>query len=187
MKLMGRYSKYWPFQQPGPLFRFCIIALSRLTLKVATPATSQFWLPKYQTGQVCQWRVESGKLLSKKDTISAEEFNVGRPCHSLRVLCNCFLHKLTQETGCTATSESYTLQLLPLLLLLDHLQKRVTHKRPDPIKSSLPGEKIVFMSTRIYTKLPSIHWLSPSPKRSALPWLEAFGPWKNSMKHFDHL
>lgn len=41
------------------------------------------------------------------------------------------------------------------------------------------------MSTRICTKLPSIHWFSPSPKQSALPWLEAFGPWKNSMKHFD--
>ena len=72
-----------------------------------------------------------------------------------------------------------------LLLLLDHLQKRVTHKRPDPIKSSLPGKDCFHVLPRICTKLPSIHWFSPSPKQSALPWLEAFGPWKNSMKHFD--
>jgi hypothetical protein len=83
--------------------------------------------------------------------ISAEEFNVGRPCHSLRVLCNCFLHKLTQETGCTATPESYTFQNLSLLLLLlDHLQKRVTHKRPDPIKSSLPGKDCFHVYTNLH-------------------------------------
>ena len=194
MKLMGRYSKYWPFQQPGPLFRFCIIALSRLTLKVATPATSQFWLPKYQTGQVCQWRVESGKLLRQQKTRFLQRNSMWAG-HVIPSVCCATVFSTSWHRKQDALQPPKATHFNFCRCCCCWIIYKSVWLTRDPIQSSLPlyslpGEKIVFMSTRIYTKLPSIHWLSPSPKRSALPWLEAFGPWNNSMnqmKHFDHL